>query len=142
MYAFYPSTVLIALLRLSAVSAIPTPDTLVIPQVQTCTTSWNPGESNPQGLTGYCEYEGINCDKGLSVMVTAEFGETACTPRKRFIFSPLQARILLYWLDSCMRTEKKTANQPRVVCTRWSVGINVEAIAKIGRKPVMVVVTA
>lgn len=84
MYAFYPS-MLITLLRLSAVSAIPTPDTSVIPQVQTCTTSWNPGESNTQLLTGYCEYEGVNCDKGLSVMSTG-FGEIGCSPRKRLIF--------------------------------------------------------
>ena len=142
MYAFYPSTVLIALLRLSAVSAIPTPDTSVIPQVQTCTTSWNPGESNPQGLTGYCEYEGVNCDKGLSVMSTTGFGEIGCTSRKRLIFPPLLTEILLYWLDSCTRTAKKMVNQRRAVCIRWTVGIYVKAIAKIGRNPVLVVVTA
>lgn len=88
MYAFYLSTVLIAFLRLSAVSAIPTTDTSVIPQVQACTTSWNSGESNSQGLTGYCEYEGVNCDKGLSVTLTAGFGEIGCTSRKRLIIHP------------------------------------------------------
>lgn len=88
MYAFYLSTVLIALLRLSAVSAVPTPDTSVIPQVQTCTTSWNPGESDPQGLAGYCEYEDVNCDKSLSVMPTTLFGEIGCSSRKRLILSP------------------------------------------------------
>lgn len=87
MYAFYPSTALIVLLRLSAVSATPTIERGVIPQVQTCTTSWDPGESNPQGITGYCEYEGVNCNTGLSVIPTAEFGEITCTPRKRFIIS-------------------------------------------------------
>lgn len=96
MYAFYPSTVLIGLVHLSAVSATPTPDTSVIPQVQTCTTSWNPGESNPQAITGYCELEGVDCSTGLSVMPTAELGEITCTPRKRFIFSPLLSGIFLY----------------------------------------------
>lgn len=88
MYAFYLSTVLIAFLRLSAVSAIPTTDTSVVPQVQTCTISWNLGESNSQGLAGYCEYEGVNCDKGLSVMSTAGSGEIGCTSRKRLIIYP------------------------------------------------------
>lgn len=96
MYAFYPSTVLIGLLHLSAVSATPTPETSGIPPVQECTTSWNPGESNPQGIMGYCELEGVNCNTGLSVMPTAELGEITCTPRKRFIFSPLLRGIFLY----------------------------------------------
>lgn len=96
MYAFYPSTVLIGLVHLSAVSANPTPEKSVIRQVHTCTTSWNPGESNPQGITGYCELEGFDCSKGLSVMPTAELGEITCTPRKQFIFSALLRGMFLY----------------------------------------------
>lgn len=87
------------MLCLSAVSATPTRERSVIPPVQTCTTSWTPGESDPHGITGHCEYEGVNCNTGLSVIPTAEFGETTCTSRKRFTFSLCWGNILvLTWL--------------------------------------------